>query len=257
MSTIDIALPDELTQALTPPSCLDLSLPKVASPDAATVTLPTGSALQGMADLTRGIPTDCSLSLNLILQLAPMMASMECVLKILKFIGEIVKVLKNFSPATIATSVSDIITAAEDVLKCVGIAVPGLPECTFVKGLLKLIATMLLCLVTELDSILKLLGGIQLQISAAQAAGNDDLVQALQCAQDNASKSAEGAMQSLQPVMVLLSLAGAFLELANVKLDVSIPSAVPASDLAAMQSMLDEIGAVAKVLKEVADALPC
>jgi hypothetical protein len=257
MSTIDIALPDELTQALTPPSCLDLSLPKVASPDAASVTLPTGTAIQGMADLTRGIPTDCSLQLNLMLQLAPMMASMDCVLKILKFIGEIVKVLENFSPTSIASSVSDILSAAKDVLKCVGIAVPGPPECTFVKGLLKLIATMLLCVVTELDSILKLLGGLQLQLSAAQSAGNNDLVQALQCAQQNAQKSAEGTMQSVQPVMVLLSLAGAFLELANVKLDISIPAAVPADDLAAMQSMLDDIGAVAKVIKEVAEAMPC
>ena len=32
MATIDIALPDELTQALSPPVCLDLSLPKVLPP---------------------------------------------------------------------------------------------------------------------------------------------------------------------------------------------------------------------------------
>jgi len=31
MATIDIALPDELTQALSPPRCLDLSLPTVGS----------------------------------------------------------------------------------------------------------------------------------------------------------------------------------------------------------------------------------
>ena len=39
MATIDIALPDELTQALSPPVCLDLSLPTVG---AASLTLPTG-----------------------------------------------------------------------------------------------------------------------------------------------------------------------------------------------------------------------
>jgi hypothetical protein len=254
MSTIDIALPDELMQALTPPSCLDLSLPKVADSDAASVTLPTGTAIKGMADLTRGIPTDCSMKLNLMLQLAPMMASMDCVLKILKFITVIIKILKNFNPLT---AVSDVLTATEDLAKCLGIVIPGIPICTFLKELLSLIATVLLCAVTELDSILKLLGGIQLQLSVAQAAGNDDLVQALQCARQNAQKSAEGSMQSLQPVMVLLSLAGAFMDIAGVKVDVSLPSAVPADDLAAMQTMLDDIGAAAKVIKEVADALPC
>ena len=94
MATIDIALPDELTQALSPPVCLDLSLPKVGS---ASLTLPMGGTLQGMADFTRGIPTDCSMNLNLMLQLAPMMASMDCLLKVLKFIGAIVGILKSFN----------------------------------------------------------------------------------------------------------------------------------------------------------------
>ena len=71
MATIDIALPDELTQALTPPP-LCLNLPKPAMP---TLTLPIGGSLLGVADITRGIPTDCSMRFSLILQLAPIMAS--------------------------------------------------------------------------------------------------------------------------------------------------------------------------------------
>jgi hypothetical protein len=251
MSTIDIALPDELMQALNPPVCLDLSLPK---PGAATLTLPTGGTLQGMADFTRGIPTDCSMNLNLMLQLAPMMASMECLLKVLKFIGAIVAVLKDFNPLT---AVGQVLSAAEDVAKCLEIVIPGIPICTFVKDLLLLISTMLLCVVTELDSIVKMLSGLQLQISVAEAAGNTDLLTALQCSQQNAQTSAAGTMQSLQPVMVLLSLAGAFMDIAGVKLDIKIPSAVPADDLAAMQTLLDDIGAAATVIKEVAEALPC
>jgi len=251
MATIDIALPDELTQALNPPMCLDLSLPKLG---AASVTLPTGLTLQGMADITRGIPTDCSMNINLMLQLAPMMASMDCVLKVLKFVTAIVGILKSFDPLT---AVEKVLSAAEDLAKCLGIVVPGLPICTFVKGLLMLISTMLLCVVKELESILKILSGLNLQISIAEANGNTDLLNALQCAQQNATASAEGAMQSMQPILVLLSLAGAFLEIAQVNLNVTIPSAVPANDLAAMQTLLDDLGAVATVIQEVAEALPC
>jgi hypothetical protein len=251
MATIDIALPDELTQALTPPPCLDLSLPKVGN---ASLTLPTGLPLQGMADFTRGIPTDCSMNLNLVLQLAPMMASMDCLLKVLKFIGAIVGILKSFNPLT---AVADVLKAAEDVAKCLEIAIPGIPICTFVKDLLLLISTMILCVVKELDSILKILGGLQLQIALAEANGNADLLVALQCAQQNAQTSAEGAMQSMQPIVVLLSLAGTFIEIAGVPVNVTIPSAVPSNDLQAMQTLLDDLGEVATVIKEVAEALPC
>jgi hypothetical protein len=255
MATIDIALPDELTQALSPPVCLDLSLPKVGS---SSLTLPTGVSLQGMADFTRGIPTDCSMNLNLMLQLAPMMASMECLLRILKFIGVVVGVLKGITnPASILSAVPKIVSAADDLVKCLGIAIPGVPICTFIKDLLLLISTMLLCVVKELDSILKILSGLQLQISIAEANGNTDLLAALNCAQQNAQTSAEGAMQSMQTIVVLLTLAGTFMELAQINLNVTIPSAVPANDLQAMQTLLDDLGAAATVIKEVAEALPC
>ena len=252
MATIDIALPDELTQALSPPVCLDLSLPKVGS---ASLTLPMGGTLQGMADFTRGIPTDCSVNLNLMLQLAPMMASMECLLKVLKFVGAIVGILKNFNPLT---AVSDVLSAAEDLAKCLEIVVPLGPICTFVKDLLLLISTMILCVVKELDSILKILSGLQLQISIAEENGNTDLLEALNCAQQNAQTSADGAMQSMQPIIVLLSLAGTFIELAGAPVNIpAIPGAVPADDLEAMQTLLTDLGEVATVIKEVAEALPC
>jgi hypothetical protein len=255
MATIDIALPDELTQALSPPRCLDLSLPTIGS---ASLTLPTGVSLQGMADFTRGIPTDCSMNLNLMLQLAPMMASMECLLRMLKFIGVVVGVLKGITnPASILSAVPKIVQAADDLLACLGIAVPGLPLCTFIKDLLLLISTMILCLVKELDSILKILGGLQLQISVAEANGNADLLAALQCAQQNAQTSADAAMQSMQPITVLLTLAGTFIEISGLPINVMLPSAVPSNDLQAMQTLLDDLGEAATVIHEVAEALPC
>jgi hypothetical protein len=257
MATIDIALPDELMTALAPPPCAVLSLPPVGK---AEVTLPIGGSLQGVADFTRGIPTQCSMNISLMLQLAPMMASMECLLKILKFIGKVVGVINGITqPMTLISAIPNIVAAAADLEKtCIGMVIPPfLPTLCFLKDLLELIATMILCVVDELDSVLKMLSGLQLQISAATAAGNHDLVLALQCAQDNATTSAEGIMQSLQPITVLLTLAGIFMSIAGQNLSVTIPSAVPASDLQAMQSMLDELGGVAKGIKHFADGLPC
>ena len=113
-------------------------------------------------------------------------------------------------------------------------------------------------MVKELDSILKILSGLQQQITIAEANGNTDLVQALQCSQQNAQTSADGAMQSMQPIIVLLSLAGTFIELAGAPVNIPpIPSAVPADDLQAMQTLLEDLGEVATVIKEVAEALPC
>src|SRR5215472_9589993 len=112
MATIDIALPDELTQSLTPPMCINLALPQASMP---TVTLPIGGSLQGVADFTRGVPTECSMNFSLMLQLAPMMASMECLLKILKFISTVIGLIKDMtSPINL---ISDLITAIPKIVK--------------------------------------------------------------------------------------------------------------------------------------------
>jgi hypothetical protein len=248
MPTIDIALPDELTQALTPPQCIDLSLPKPSIP---TLTLPIGGQLSGMADFTRGIPTECSMNFSLVLQLAPMMASMECLLKILQFFGDLINAPSN--PPQFITAFIDGLKA---LVTCTNMVLPTGMFC-FVKDLLALIAAMLHCTIQALESVLAILSGLQIQIGIAQGAGNAAMLAALQCAQENATTAAQGTMQSMQPITTLLQLAAPFLKIANVNLSVSIPSAVPADDLEAMQSLLQTLSEVATVLQEVSDALPC
>jgi hypothetical protein len=253
MATIDIALPAELTAALTPPPCIDLSLPKPSTPPP-SLTLPIGGELAGLADFTRGIPTDCSMNFSLVLQLAPMMASMECLLKILQFFGDLL------NACTPIPQPPAFITAFVDGLKalttCTGMVLPTGMFC-FVKDLLALIAAMLHCTVKALESVLAILSGLQIQIGIAQGAGNTDMLAALKCAQDNAATAAQGTMQSMQPITTLLQLAAPFLKIANVNLSVSIPAAVPADDLEAMQSLLQTLAEVATVLQEISDALPC
>src|SRR6516225_10044135 len=104
MSTIDIPLPDALTSALSQPICLDLSLPK---PEMPRLTLPTGQTLKGIADFTRGVPTECSMNFSLTIMIAPIMASMECLLKILKFVGDIISAAKSLNPITLLHAITD------------------------------------------------------------------------------------------------------------------------------------------------------
>jgi hypothetical protein len=246
MATIDIPLPDELTQALTPPQCINLQLPK---PNIPTLTLPIGGTLQGVADFTRGIPTECSMNFSLMLQIAPIMASMECLLKILQFFGD----LLNETPATLPGAFIDGLKA---LTACTNMVLPTGLLC-FVKDLLGLVARMLHCTVEALESVLNILSGLQLQLADAQTVGNADLVAALQCAQQNATTAAEGTMQALQPIAVLLVLAEPFMKIAGKSLNVSIPGPAPSSDLQAMQTLLQTLRTVAQVIKDVADAIPC
>jgi hypothetical protein len=248
MPTIDIPLPAELTQALTPPVCINLQLPK---PDMPVLTLPIGGTLQGMADFTRGIPTECSMNFSLMLQLAPIMASMECLLKILKFFGDLINAPTN--PPQFITAFIDGLAALKE---CTGMVLPTGMFC-FVKDLLALIARMLLCAVDALESVLAILSGLELQIGFAHQDGNADLLAALQCAQQNAAIAADGTMQSLQPITVLLNLAAPFLAIAKVNLSVSIPSPVPSNDLEGMQTLLTTLRHVAQVIQAVSDAIPC
>jgi len=251
MPTIDISLPDELTAALTPPPCIDLSLPKPSMP---TLTLPIGGELSGLADFTRGIPTECSMNFSLVLQLAPMMASMECLLKILQFFGDLL------NACTPIPQPMGFVTAFVDGLKalttCTGMVLPTGMFC-FVKDLLALIAAMLHCTIQALQSVVNILSGLNIQIGIAQGAGNTAMLAALQCAQENATTAAQGTMQSMQPITTLLQLAAPFLKIANVNLNIAIPAAVPADDLEAMQSLLQTLAEVATVLQEISDALPC
>src|SRR5262245_45956645 len=99
MATIDIPVPEDLKALLEPPKCVDLSIPKIKIP---SITLPTGGSLKGLADLSKGIPSDCSLSFSLLLQIGPILASMECLLKLLKLMKPLLDLVTNPPPTPAA-----------------------------------------------------------------------------------------------------------------------------------------------------------
>ena len=77
----EIPVSVNLQQLFELPDCEALALPK---PQPLKVRLPNGGTFTAIADLSKGIPNDCSLSANLLLQISPFLASIECLLKVLR-----------------------------------------------------------------------------------------------------------------------------------------------------------------------------
>src|SRR5438105_528351 len=89
---IDVPLPDHVKKFLERPKCLNISLPK---PSKAEVCLPFGGKLSALSDVTKAFPDECTLTFSLLLQLGPIMAPLECLIKALQFVGPLIEVVKG------------------------------------------------------------------------------------------------------------------------------------------------------------------
>jgi hypothetical protein len=252
--TIDVPLPEAITKQLAIPRCADLSLPKPKLPE---IRLPTGGSIKGIADLTKGIPSDCSLNFSLAIQLAPLMASIECLVKVLGLIKPLIDIVSSLGPPPdpikLPQAIGDFLNAAKAVLPCLAVPTP-LAMIPFVIDILKLLIAMLRCLIQQLRSIAGVLEGIEVSIKDATESGNNELLSTLQCAKDNAQTALGGTMQGIEPIKVLLELAGPFLSIAKAPA-IAIPALASPDDLAALNSTLDTLQNVADTMQSVVDAL--
>lgn len=256
MNRYDIPLPDAITEALAAPRCVDMKFPEPAE---VQLRLPLGGTLKPMpTDFTKGIPTDCTLNMGLALQIAPIMASMECLLNVLKFIGAIIDAIKAFkeNPLSIPTSVDKLIQASEDVAGCIlKVTAPPLGIIPFLKDLLLLIARILRCLLEQLKSIVAIMDGLELQMASARQNGNDALLAQLVCAQENAQLAAAGQMTAIDPLVVLLDLAAPFFDIAGIE-KIELPSVGAAADLSELKDTLTTLGQVVEAIETAAEAIP-
>jgi hypothetical protein len=249
MPNIDITVDADLKQAFQIPPCQELSLP---NPGPLKVQLPTGGTIQAFADISKGIPTDCALTFSLMIQIAPFLAATECLLKVLKLLKPLIDIIQNL-PVPPVKAVQEFAKAAVDLAPCLLVPTPAsiLP---FIKDLLCLILKVLRCFLSQLKSLRKILGPLSLQLQAAQADGNSELVATLQCAQQNAQTQAAQLMNSLLPVGVLLELAGPLFGIAGVQ-PIQLPSLGSASDLQALDSAEKSIQSVVATIQIVTDTL--
>jgi hypothetical protein len=254
MPSLDIKVDADLSGLFELPKCIDLSLPKAGS---LSVQLPTGGALKAFADISKGIPTDCSMTFSLMLQIAPLLASMECLLKILKLIKPLIDVVGSLGPPPdpikLPKAIVEFMKAAEAIVPCLLIPTPAslLP---FVRDLLCLILKVLKCFLSQLKSLMKIMGPLSLQLSAAREAGNDELVATLECAQANAQTQAGQIMNSLGPVGTLLDLAGPVLGIVGVPA-IQLPALGSASDMEALNSVVSTVQSVVATIQVIVDGL--
>lgn len=251
MPNIDIPVSVDVQAMLDIPPCLDLRLPQVKP---VSITMPTGAVIKAIADVSKGIPTGCSANFSLMLQLAPVLISMECLLRILKLLGALVKVIKGL-PFPPIKAISDFIAAAGELAPCLALPVniPGLLQ--MIHDILCLVVRSLKCVVDGLNTVVKTLKGLAIQLKIAEEEGNSELLATLQCAQENAMTSSASLMQSIEPIAAILDLVTPIMEMAGMS-PFKMPAMAPAADVAALETVVATLKGVMDSLNTIASALP-
>ena len=250
MASIDIAVDADLEQLFQLPPCANITIPPAAG---LSVQLPTGGSLQAFADISKGIPTDCSMTFSLMLQIAPFLASIQCLLNILKLLKPLIEIVKGIPFSIPASAIVEFGEAAVGLAPCLLIPTPAV-IIPFVLDLLCLILKVLECFLSQIKSLINILGPINLQLSAAQQSGNSDLAATLTCAQQNAQTQAGQIMLSLGPVGVLLDLAGALFSIAGVPA-ITLPALGSATDVDALNTVVSTIQPVVTTIQSVVNGL--
>jgi hypothetical protein len=231
VATIDIPVSESLQKALDIPPCTKLALPM---PKPLKVTLPTGGSMNAFVDMSKGIPNDCSMNFNLMLQMAPLLAALECPMKMLKLLKPLVDIINGLPAPPSPKVIKDFADAAIELAPCFG-AIAAVPA--MVKDLLCLVRSVLNCLLGELRTVRDLMNGLSLRLGEAE--GNPDLLATLECAQDNAAASMQSLTQAIDPIAGILGLISTVAGVAGMKLDITlVPPAGPPEDLAALDALI-------------------
>jgi hypothetical protein len=249
--TQPITINPDIQKLLELPDCKLLSLPK---PVPAKLRLPGGGQLSAFTDISKGIPTDCTMSFSLVMQLAPMLASIECLVKVLGLLKPLIDIISGLPAPPGPQVLLDFGKAAEKVMGCITAFTPTGGLLLFIKDIILLICSFLNCFIGQLSTIIGLLSGIALQMQFAEEAGNEELQRVLKCAQDNAMTSADHLQGAIGPVINLVSLVEPLLGLADIK--IQTPSIVPGADLEGMRAMLQSLQDLVDTLQQIAEGIP-
>lgn len=252
--SIDVPLPDSLQTFLSQPLCLELP-----PPGKAEINLPIGGTLKGITDVTKAIPDDCTLTFSLLLQLAPFLASIECLLRVLKLLKpliEIINVLTNPPKLPDPKIVEEFVQAAGELIEnCIKKLIPGIGILQFIKDIICLIIKLLRCLIGQLKSIAEVMGGIALEIELATAEDNAELLEQLECAQKNAATSAAYTVSAMEVVTMLLSLAEPLFSLSPKKIEIKIPTVGSPEDIETLKQTIATLEDVVGTLSAVIETL--
>jgi hypothetical protein len=228
-------------------ACVELpKIPKIPS-----IKLLGGAEIKGVMDLSLGPPSDCRLTFSLLVQLAPLLASMACLFKILNVILK----LKDFAEGAtdplnkLPKAVPGLLEAIGELTECIPpMQIPQLV--IMIKGMLQLVVSFLNCFIEQLESIIN----FQAQIDFKVAEGNPLLIAELKCAKQNAQVSMDNLMLSLQPLEPIFKTLTMVAGIAQVPLKLPDLSKISAGqvDIQAISDLKQTISS----LKQVVDSLP-
>lgn len=217
-------------------------LPKI--PKVPSINILGMAELKGMLDFSVGTPRDCTLAINLMVQLAPLLASMTCLLRILAVIKALESTVKSGF-----TKTGDLLDAIGKLVTCFGALNPVSIAIT-IKGVLELVINFLGCFLEQLDSLIK----FQASIDLDAAEGNPTLRLSLECARDNAKTSVDNLMLSLQTIQPLLNMTTSLAGVGG--FDLKLPAL---SDLSVQEDQTEVIKSLNQSvtkMREAINALP-
>jgi hypothetical protein len=208
------------------------------------IPLPFGGALKPLVDMSKGAPTDCELVHSLMLQVTPMLAGLECILRLLKVVKALEDTVKSGFMKT-----GDLLDAISELVECFGLLSPT--------GIGKLIAAILRIIIAYLNCFIDAFMSIytfQIGLDITAAGDNPVLLDALNCAKSNSEKSMGALMDTMEGASSLMEILDLLAGISNLPL--KLPSL---SDIAGEEDPLQAIESLRNTLEEleqIADSLP-
>ena len=138
-------------------------------------------------------------------------------------------------------------------MPCVAV-VTGLGIIPFIKDLLCLIIKALNCFLGQMKTLLGVMRGLQLQLASAQALGDTESMDLIQCEQQNAQEMAANMTKSIEPIGVILDLAKTIFDIAGME-PISLPSPGSQTDVDSLEAMVKSIQGVVGTLTIASEAL--
>ncbi len=217
-------------------------LPKI--PKIPSINILGMAELKGLLDFSVGSPSQCTLGINLMLQIAPLLASMTCLLKILA----VFKAMESFVKSPL-TETTEILEKLADLAPCFGAL--GLPSIALtLKGILELVIGFFLCFIEQIESLIE----FQASIDLSAGEGNPVLEASIECARDNAASAMDNLTLSLEAIEPLMDMAGSLGGV--VGLDLELPDFSGISIQEDATATIDAIKETIEGLKKTIESLP-
>lgn len=218
------------------------------------VRLPTGGMLVAPIDPTQDLPSDCSRVFGLLPTVAAYLASTQCLLKVVELVGPLTDLIAVLARTPeLAEGAVKFLREAQALAPC-ELATKAVSAVPFVRDVLCMVLRAVNCILGQLKDLVAVMTSLASQLAAAKAAGNAELVRALEAAQTNAQAQAANVMSSIDAVQSVLDLASPWFAISGIE-PVHLPPTPTNTDLDALKPLTAALAGLAASLQPVVDAL--